>query len=270
MNVQIRTKNVDVEIGKDGLTATVPDKPDYTKGKFFRLHYSLMGEVNPIVTPLSLDFSFDDKTTAYRYDWVVGFSAITPWTFNWEEDLNDKRALCVQMLIDCGETGFSYTEVSAMLLGLQPSKYNASFLEKHLDKLSNSLVAASNIAEPMNGTAASLIKTSAVLSNFVGAGTKDKKNWFLYRFLDEEKRCPAVEWNIHKPVIDQYGPLLRGSIILAFHGTPRTKGTVQMWLRPRLALVDAGPLQYVPPAAQLEQDNPVMLEINPNSPQQKT
>lgn len=263
MNVQIRQKTVDVLVAQNGLTADVVNTNDYSNGKYFKLHYSLMGEVTPVLSPLSLEYAFDGETTAYRYDWVVGISAIEPWTFDWRRDLNDQRALCVQLLIDCGGSGLSFTEISATLLGLQPSETSTSWLERHFDKIGDSLTAISDIAKPINSTAFSLLKVSAVMSNFVQAGSHDKKNWFLYRFFDETEQCSAVEWNIHKPVIQQFGPLLRGSIILTFHGTAGGSSPIRMLLRPNLALAKTPFLQYIPPYTQLESDNPVILEITP-------
>lgn len=286
MNIKVQQKTVDILVDNAREKAhVVPGSPS-PSGKTLRLYYSLIGDVKPLLSPLSLEFSFDNETRAYRYDWVVGFTPLQStksklWDFDWRDDLTKNRALCVQMLIDCQGTGLSTAEISAVLLGLQPSKDTASWLERNADRIGESLVAGSDEV-PFSATPAGLFKMSALFSNFIKSGEKgkieaskqnktksgeeDEKDWFLYRFLDEKKGCSAVEWNIQKSVLYQYGPLLRGSLILTFHGTPHANKPIRILLRPRFRLAKAGGLNYVPPYEEMENENPVVLDVLPTLP----
>ena len=78
-----------------------------------------------------------------------------------------------------------------------------------------------------------------------------------------------MEWRINKKVLDQYGPLLRGSLVLAFHGsaegdTSREK-TVRLELRPQLGFNPRDELSRVTPTSKLGEDQQVKLEIRPRA-----
>jgi hypothetical protein len=104
------------------------------------------------------------------------------------------------------------------------------------------------------------------MSNFISSDEKGTKNWFIYRFLDEKKKCCAIEWNIHHKVLEQYGTVLRGSLLLTFSGTKSDKGPITMLLRPRLGFDPDDALAFVPESEDLENDSPVMLSIDPVPP----
>jgi hypothetical protein len=132
--------------------------------------------------------------------------------------------------------------------------------------LGDSLAKLSSVAEPFNKIASAVLSTSAVMSSFVTSQTNGEKNWFLYRFLDETLKCSAVEWNISSKVLQQYGSALRGSILLAFHGSPKPETPLTLMLRPRLHFGDEA-LQYTPPSEDLESTDPVKLLIKPTAVQ---
>jgi hypothetical protein len=229
------------------------------------LHFSLMGETKPALSPFSVEYSFDDKALAYRYDWQVG---ITPPKVNdeywdWMKEIRENRAIAVQLLIDPGQSGCGFSEISAMLLALQPSKDTSSWLDQHAKNIGEGLGKLAEIAQPINTMATNIIKVSSLMSNFIGSGEQGAKNWFIYRFLDEGRRCCAVEWNINLKVLKQYGPLLRGSIILTFHGTRKKNEPMRMLLRPRLGFGTDSDIAYVPPAEELEKELPVELLLDP-------
>jgi len=151
-----------------------------------------------------------------------------------------------------------------MLLTLPPSRDTSSWLDKHSKQIGESLARLSETSQPISATAASIIKLSSVMSNFIGSGEKGAKNWFIYRFLDERTNCCAVEWNIHRRVLTQYGPLLRGSIILGFHGTRNGSDPIRMHLRPRLSFGGRHEIDFLPPVEQLEtKERRVTLAIEP-------
>jgi hypothetical protein len=114
-----------------------------------------------------------------------------------------------------------------------------------------------------------ITKTFAALSNSLEARGKWRKtNWFIYQFLDSTSQACAVEWRINKKVLAQYGPLLRGSLVLAFHGdvnaTREHKG-MRLELRPQLGFNPRDELSRVTPTSKLEQDQQVKLEILPRA-----
>lgn len=249
--------------------------------KALRLHFSLMGETSPQLSPLAADFAMDGKTTFYRYDWVVGATLFDPYySWSWFNKIAKERAMVVQLLVDSDATGCGVSESSAFLLGLLPSKDTVSLFEKNQHKLGGSLDKladlAGNVPGVAGGAATLALKTSAVVSNFVVSqegGFKKwvgmgQKNWFLYRFLDERRKCCSVEWNISRNVLHQYGSALRGSILLAFHGSPKPEKPLKLLLRPRLNF-GHGAMNYDPPEDQLEDKDkkPVELEIKPLSAQ---
>jgi hypothetical protein len=263
----IKQKTVDVAIddSKKNITGNVVSENQvHAKyDKVLRLHFSLAGETAPNLSDLSPDYSYSDKTAAFRYDWSVGVTAIDPcYTWNWWEALAVERAFVVQLLIDPGESDCGVTELATLLLALQPSKDTSSWLERHAEKIGNSLSQLSDVTESFSKTASGILKASAIMSNFVSSDDNGQKNWFIYRFLDEKRKCPAVEWNIHRNVLHRHGSLLRGSILLAFHGNRKPDKPLTLLLRPRLCF-GKDSLNYLPEAKDLEQENPVALSINP-------
>lgn len=270
MSIEIKQKTVNVVFAQTrdnklrGNLAKAEQK--YTAAtQALKFHFSLAGESSPMLSPLSADFSMDEKTTLYRYDWMVGATPFHPcYEWNWFKEIAKDRAMIVQLLIDPGESGCTFTEANTFLLGLQPSKDAASVFEKNISKLGESLDKLSSIAEPFSKIASNMLKTSAVVSNFITSDEKDQKNWFIYRFLDEKRACCAVEWNVSQNVLHQYGSVLRGSILLAFHGNPKPKKPLTLLLRPRLNFGKSHIMDYDPPAEELESNNPVALSINPS------
>jgi hypothetical protein len=272
MSIEVKHKTVDVLFNAtdDGRLVgnVVPDHTKYSeKDKALRLHFSLMGETAPTFAPLSPDYSFGDAKSVYRYDWTVGLTPIHPaYKWNWWDRIAAERALAVQVLIDPGESECGFSELNALLLALLPSKDTSSWLDRNADRLGDSLAKTSEVAGQFAGSHAemvtSIVKTSAIMSNFIASGEKGKKNWFIYRFLDEKRRCCAVEWNVSREVLHQYGPVLRGSILLAFHGSRKPAKPLTVLLRPRLKFDKAG-MCYSPSEEQLENHNPVALSVSP-------
>jgi hypothetical protein len=272
MSIAIKSKTVDLVFSKNAkgdLRGHVA-KEDYKfapNTKAIKLHYSLMGELSPLISPLSPNFSADNKENLYRFDWFVGITPFSPcYEWNWFDGIDGiaaERALVVQLLIDSEEAGCGVCEFNALLMGLLPSKDTASFLETHISKLGDSLDKLSNFANSFSTVGANILRTSAIVSNFVVSDEKGQKNWFVYRFLDEKRNCSAVEYNIHRTVLQQYGPALRGSILLTFHGEPKPGGDLALLLRPRLHFGDKNQMGYDPPEEELEKENPVELRLTP-------
>jgi hypothetical protein len=230
------------------------------------LHYSLMGEVEPDLVPLSIEYSFEEKTS-YRYDWVVGVAEpLDTWDWHRAMEFRKERAISVQLLIDCGDSGFSFSEMSPKLLGLEPSQDSSSFIDRNAVPLRESADVAAALAQGIP-VVPGILKVG---SSFIRSGEKDKKNWWTYRFFDARRKCSVVEWNISHTVLKEYGPLLRGSIVLSFHGTSRSTdpaSPITMLLHPRLGFDPHKPLSYVPPVEELDTDERrVELSIEPVKP----
>jgi hypothetical protein len=273
MSVVISQKTVDIVVTGDGKKASGRirkkdsrnDEPLSEGTKALRLHFSLLGETEPALSPLQTGYTFDERSPAYRFDWIVGVAPLEAggkW-WDWLAEIRENRALAVQLLIDGGDSGCTVSEFSANLLGLQPSRDLASWLERNADMVGKSLHEAADKASPMSTRAANILNASALMSNFIGSGERGAKHWFIYRCLDEKRKCAVVEWNIHRTVLEQYGPLLRGSLVLSFHGTWNRPKPITLLLRPRLGFSRASEIDYLPPEEELEGENPVALNIQP-------
>jgi hypothetical protein len=237
----------------------------------------LMGEAEPSISPLPASYLLTSDAGVYRYDWVFGIGCLAKDTYwwDWQNALREDCAVVVQLLIDT-PGGFGFAEVSTALLGLQPSKDSRSWLDAHGEQLEQALNTLAGPAEkavagaqPAIGVATgAALRAGAAISNFVRSVDAGKKNWYTYRFLDGERQCCAVEWKINKAVMLQFGPMLRGSLCLTFHGGPlqdagRADGiTIEM--RPQLGFFPDDILVMVRPT--LLPDKRVELAIVPREP----
>jgi hypothetical protein len=62
-------------------------------------------------------------------------------------------------------------------------------------------------------------------------------------------------------VLQSFGPLLRGSIVLAFHGEPKEGKEIVLLLRPRLGFDEKNITNYQPPDGELQS---VALTLKPS------
>ncbi|MDE2260231.1 MAG: hypothetical protein KGK17_07915 [Betaproteobacteria bacterium] len=103
-------------------------------------------------------------------------------------------------------------------------------------------------------------------SNVIDSYSENQKNWFLYQFLDEKLKCPTAEWRINKQVLLEYGPLLRGSLFLAFHGsTGSSPGRMRILLRPQIRFCEEGNINFVIPTNAIEKERQVYIEVTPKN-----
>lgn len=109
-------------------------------------HYSILGEVGPALAPLSIDYALVPDG-AYRYDWVVGLGPV-PRAWGKELKLRSKRAVTVQLVVNCHNSGVSFSDTSPMLLGLQPSLYTSSWWDRNADKTRAFIKGMSDAAKP--------------------------------------------------------------------------------------------------------------------------
>jgi len=227
----------------------------------------LLGETQPKVSVLTPSLDIGHNVPLYRYDWLFGISCCDreDLYWDWERELRSEAAICVQMILSPGKD-FAFTEISALLHGLLPSRNSRSFLEMHAKQLATTL---GNLAgAPALPTSIGIgLRATAGLSSLISSEEGHSKNWFLYRFLDPVDRCAAVEWHINKTVLMEYGPLLRGSLTLAFHGgTPSSRPSdplpLTITLRPHLGFVEGDQLKHLAPFS-TKGSNALSLKIHP-------
>src|ERR1700738_1025917 len=146
--IEHTTVNVAITIERDGAAKgrVISEGKSPKDGEHvLPLHYSLMGEVEAVLVSLSIEYSFNDRTS-YRYDWVVGVSEPLTW-WDWHGAMRHRkeRAISAHLLIDCGESGFSFSEMSPMLLGLQPSLHSVPWVDKHAGAIRESLIGVAEL-----------------------------------------------------------------------------------------------------------------------------
>lgn len=259
-------------------------KEEYKNGgRLLRWYLGLMGDTSPAMSPLSVDVAGDKDYRVYRYDWVFGVSlpnvcgskpdvpAPDPGEFwwNWQKALGKATSVAVQMIILPGDSGIGYTCVATNLNVLPPSRDTERWWQRNKGGAIDLVKAGAKTAQELYP--GMITKAIAALSNTLNAqGRWLRTNWFIYQFLDSTTQACAVEWRINKEVLNRYGPLLRGSLVLAFHGglhgcTEGNKG-VRLELRPQLGFNPKDELSRVTPTYKLKPDQPkVQLEILPQA-----
>lgn len=240
------------------------DKKNATR--YLKTITTIIGEDAPFLSDLPINF-VDEKQNLYRYDWIFGISCLfidgkkTFW--NWKEALREKSSLKVQFLFDFKKTNLCVSDLSAHLLCLYPSKDISSWFDKQSKNISNGLNSLAEITDNYNKVASDIFRVTNILSNFI-ASDDNGKNWYLYRFLDQNSGSFGLEWHINKKVIDQFGPLLRGSIIISFHGqlgSDSEKNIIKMQLRPEIGF-EKDEMCFVSPYYDLKEEE-LYIEIMP-------
>ncbi len=227
-----------------------------------RFYFGLMGETTPDASPLSVDIANDISYRVYRYDWVIGIACIQPSRFFWDWQRDLKR-IVVQAVIVPGDSGFRFTSVAANLNVLLPSRDTTGWFQKNQKVVLDAVASATDAVQPVAGK---ITKAVAALSSSLQSDGKRGKNWFIYQFLDDLEQATAIEWNINKDVMREFGPVLRGSLVLAFHGVEQghEKGRrgIHLLLRPQFGFHE-GTLDSIIPTKGLPNDEQVRLEVFP-------
>jgi hypothetical protein len=240
-------------------------------GKVLRWYVGLMGETSPRTSPLSVDVAGDKDYQVYRYDWVFGVTLPNVdgpepgelW-WDWQRALARRTSVAVQLLILNGNTGLGYTCVASNLNVLPPSRETRTWWQRNKGGVIDLVKSGTQTAEELYP--GMITKAVAAISNSLDARGKWRRtNWFIYQFLDSASQACAVEWRINKQVLAQYGSVLRGSLVLAFHGPDDLTGKqepIRLALRPQLGFSSKDELARVAP--KLESDQEVNLEIRPS------
>ena len=184
--------------------------------------------------------------------------------WDWQKKLVEVAA---HIVIVPGDSGFGYTCVASNLNVLPPSRDTDTWWQKNHKALVGMITATGTAVDAVQHTAGSITKAFAAMANSLESQTKDRTNWFIYQFLDEPHGAAAIEWRIDREVMKQYGSLLRGSLVLAFHGGSdcrenKQKG-IQLILRPLMRYDPKDDIRFIAPTEKLQEHEQVKLEVTP-------
>jgi len=234
-----------------------------------RWYVSLQGENAPLVSPLAALQDAPAPPSIYRYDWAFGIAPLEGFYWDWQKELCEESALAIHLVLEPEGDAPEAIPISATLSVLHPSRNTKSFWELAWPKIPR---AAADLAKTLEAVLppAKLLEGGLTLaSNVLESQVENKKNWFLYQFLDEKRKCPTVEWRIHKDVLQEYGPLLRGSLFLAFHGAPGPEtGKLRILLRPQIKYYPKDDICFIIPTDALTDAQQVAIEVQPQAPEQ--
>jgi len=223
----------------------------------------LMGETKPLLSPLAVDP--ESKLFLYRYDWSFGVgcssSDISSW-WDWQGELRKKdSALSVQLIV-CSDGSVGLTDISAALVALTPSRNTPSFFESKGPAFARQLLGLSaNVAQPFLPWVAQGLQVASSMPEAIASHAKEQTYWFMYRFVDAATSGYGIEWRISKSVLHEFGPLLRGSVVLAFHGGG-DPARVRIQLRPQMNFDDNDELGF----SAIEDERTPYLILEPRTP----
>jgi len=227
-----------------------------------RWYLSLQGEVHPLASDTVSAGEGSGGQKIYRYDWTFGIALIEGFWWDWMADICKESAIAVHIIIEQAADAPEAIPVAGTLSALHPSKNTKSAWDVALRKMPKT---AAEMAEagasflPLLGYVA---KGFTLASNILESSTENQKNWFLYQFLDERLKAPTVEWRISKQVLKEYGPLLRGSLYLAFGGSPKTTpGIIKLRLRPQVRFFEPDDILYIVPTDALGSEEQVCIDV---------
>jgi hypothetical protein len=265
---------VEVVSGTPGASGQQADEgyAQYKKNEAFtlRCYLSLRGEANPVVysgsQPSPQAFAPAADATIYRYDWAFGITLIEGFYWDWMDELQEDGALAIHLVLKPNPlaSGPEAIPMAASLSALHPSRNTKSVVERVLPTLLEGAAGMAKIGAdafaPLNYLSSGL----TLGSNLLASSTGDKPNWFLYQFFDEQQRCPVVEWRINKTVLMEFGPLIRGTLLLAFQEPAESNsGAVQILLRPQIRYCPNDAICFIIPTNKMEPEDQVFLEVHP-------
>ena len=277
MATQVITEVIDVKIDHlDSLKPTCTrvnlEKEQFVdydqKGntsRYLKFYTSLIGEDSPEIMDLTGNY-IGESSKIYRYDWHFGLSCIPEQNkrviWDWKSKLRDNNSVKLQLIFDSqiDKSGVFIDILCANLLCLNPSKNTASWFEKNREGFNNSLKTLANTTKDYSKIASDVFNVANVLTNFI-ASDDNGKNWYLYKFLDSERNNFAIEWHINKRVLEQYGPMLQGSLVVNFHGSRNQAQKLRLCIRPSISFNEKEELCYVSPYESIKHDH--YIEINP-------
>jgi hypothetical protein len=241
--------------------ALEPPFKAWKKDKCFtlRCYMSLQGEDSPLLSA---------APQLYRYDWAFGITLVENFYWDWMGEFPDNGALAIHLVLepDPRQGGPEMLPAGAVLSALHPGRNTKGFVEQMLPALLKSGGEIAKIGAaalpPLDYLASGLTFGSNILESSSG----NRKNWFLYQFLDEKLQCPVVEWRIYRDVLKEYGPLIRGSLFLSVpRNSQPNPGKVRIWLRPQIHYCSGDEICYIIPTNQLKPEERVYIDVCPAS-----
>ena len=235
-----------------------------------RCYLSLQGEDGPVASSKGPSSSEIPETgterAAYRYDWAFGITLIEGFYWDWRKELPDDGALAIHIFLkpEPFEGGPEAIPVAAILSTLHPSKNTKSLWEQTLPMVPKTAAEIAKTGAPALPLLNYLSSGLMFGSNLLASHTDNRKNWFLYQFLDEKLQCPVVEWRIAKKVLIEYGPLIRGTLFLAFQNPAKSKDSaVRILLRPQIRYCKTDDICYIIPTQKLSAEDQVFIDVCP-------
>jgi hypothetical protein len=275
MAVQIKRQVLDF-LAKDYLTNSpevqlLPNWPPSSKSQaelgtrcIMRWYLSLQGEDAPFTSQLAFSQDSSAQESIYRYDWAFGITVLKGFYWDWQKELRDENSLTIHVVLEPKGEAPEAIPISAMMSVLHPSRHTKSFWELAWPKVPKAAADVAKAVEPVLPYAKYLEGGLALTSNVLESQAESKKNWFLYQFLDERRKCPTVEWRINKNVLEEYGPLLRGSLFLIFNGSTRSNTSkLRILLRPQIGYYPKDDLCFIVPTDELAEDQQVYIDVKP-------
>jgi hypothetical protein len=254
-----------VEILADGADLSRIKAQPHDKNAFVQSWYlSLQGEDSPTVSAATMSDAVRSEQRIYRYDWAFGIAVPGGFWWDWQEELRTESAIAVHLLLEAADTAPEMVPVAATLSALHPSRNTKSLWETTWPKIPK---AAADVAKvgagafpPLEYASGGLMLASNVLDSYTG----NQKNWFLYQFFDDNLGCATVEWRINRQVLQEYGPLLRGTLYAAFYGsTELHPGQIRLQLRPQIGYMKGDELAFIVPTDKLKKEQQIYIEIKP-------
>ena len=256
-----RTASPKIEIlGEGHNLAAIEAQPEYTDSFVQRWYLSLQGEDAPLFS----DAAQPDRPHIYRYDWAFGISLTASHRWDWMAELCESSALAIHIALVPVGVSAEAVPIRATLGALHPSRHTGGDWDwAKLSRLaSDATRIGAKACPPLDCVSDALTLTS----NLLEQDSDGRNNWFLYQFFDENLKCPAVEWRIDKEVLKACGPLLRGSLFLAFHGSEEScPGRVRLMLRPQIRYCEQGDINFLAPTARLAQGRQVCIDVAPGN-----
>lgn len=229
-----------------------------------RWYLSVQGEESPVISSAAVSKAAPTEQHIYRYDWAFGITLIEGFWWDWQAELRDEGAIAIHLLLEESGNAPQLLPVGGILSALHPSRNTKGLWETawlQSPRAAADLAKVGRVALPqLEYASTGFMFASNVLESY----TQNQKNWFLYQFFDEKLECPTVEWRINKRVIVEYGPLLRGTLYVAFYGdTSAHSGAVRIQLRPGIGYFKDDDLSFIRPTQAFKRDEQVCLEIKP-------
>lgn len=276
MTVQIRRRVFDF-LARDYYTnmpkvQILPDDPPSPASQaqlgtkcVMRWYLSIQGEDSPAVSQMVFSQDAAMKQPIYRYDWAFGITLLEGFWWNWQNELpKEGSALAIHVVLQPVEDAPEAIPILATVSALHPSRNTKGLWELAWPKIPKAAAEMAKIGESTLPFLKYLSSGLTLASNVIESQTENQKNWFLYQFLDEKLKCPTVEWRIDKAVLLEYGPLLRGSLFLAFNGSSKSNpGIIRVLLRPQIRYYSGDDITYVVPTANLPDDQQVYIDVKP-------